>query len=145
VEVSFSVGRDVIGWRKLKPTSETLHNNFSARQYSQPNNILLGGDHKALNTRNTENDSEMKREAEERKLHRMAKVHAFLDMWQGRQNLHTTQKESHLHNKQMTAVECISAVECIIEASWSLLQHNSGAAFNCPAHRICPQLGLRMT
>jgi hypothetical protein len=59
VEVSFSIGRDVIGWRKLKLTSETLHNNFSARQYSQPNNILLGGDHKALNTRNTENDSEM--------------------------------------------------------------------------------------
>jgi hypothetical protein len=29
---------------------------------------------------NTENDSEMKNEAEERKLHRMAKVHDFLEM-----------------------------------------------------------------
>jgi len=32
---------------------------------------------------NAENDSEMKKEAEKRKLHRMAKVHNFLEMWQG--------------------------------------------------------------
>jgi hypothetical protein len=29
---------------------------------------------------NTDNDSEMKKEADERKLHRMAKVHDFLEM-----------------------------------------------------------------
>jgi hypothetical protein len=32
---------------------------------------------------NTENDLEMMREAEERKLHRLAKVYDILDMWQG--------------------------------------------------------------
>jgi hypothetical protein len=36
---------------------------------------------------NIENDSEMKQETEERKWHRMAKVHDILEMWQGSQNL----------------------------------------------------------
>jgi hypothetical protein len=31
----------------------------------------------------SDNDSEIKKEAEERKLHRMAKVHDFLEIWQG--------------------------------------------------------------
>ena len=52
---------------------------------------------------NTENDLQMKKEAEERKLHRMAKVHDFLERWQGSQNLCATRKESPAHNKQMTA------------------------------------------
>jgi len=42
--------------------------------------ILVGTDPE-LDTMNTENDSEMKKEAEERKLHRMAKVHEFSEMW----------------------------------------------------------------
>ena len=46
----------------------------------------------------------MKKEAEAMKLHSMAKVYDFLEMWQGSQNLHATQTESHARNKQMTAV-----------------------------------------
>jgi len=41
----------------------------------------LAGTDLELDTTNTENDLEMKKEAEERKLHRMAKVHDFLEMW----------------------------------------------------------------
>jgi hypothetical protein len=41
----------------------------------------------------------MKKEAEEKKLHRMAKVHDFLEMWQGSQNLRATQKEFRAQNK----------------------------------------------
>jgi len=78
---------------------------------------------------NTENDSEMRKEAEERKLHRMAKVHDFLEMWQGSRNLHATQKESRAQNKQMTAVGYISDTEEIVKASWSLFQHDGAAAF----------------
>jgi hypothetical protein len=62
----------------------------------------------------------MKKEAEERKLHRMAKVHNFLEMWQGSQNLHATQNESRAQNKQTTAVGYISDPEEIVKASWSL-------------------------
>jgi hypothetical protein len=54
----------------------------------------LAGTDPELDNANTENDSEMKKEAEERKLHRMAKVHHFLEMWQGSQNRRATQKES---------------------------------------------------
>jgi hypothetical protein len=34
-----------------------------------------------LDSPNTDNDSEMKNVAEERTLHRIAKVHDFLEMW----------------------------------------------------------------
>jgi len=78
---------------------------------------------------NTDNDSELKKEVEERKLHRMAKVHDFLEMWQGSQNLCATQKESRAQNKQMTAVGYISDMEEIIKASWSYFQHDGAAAF----------------
>jgi len=44
---------------------------------------MLAGDVTARDSSNTENDPEMKKEAEDRKLRRMAKVHDFLEMWQG--------------------------------------------------------------
>jgi hypothetical protein len=78
---------------------------------------------------NPENDSEMKKEVEESKLHKMAKVHDFLEMWQGSQNLCATQKESRTQNKQMTAVGYISDTEEIVKASLSLLHHDGAAAF----------------
>jgi hypothetical protein len=40
----------------------------------------LAGADTEMDTTNTENDLEMKKEAEERKLRRMAKVHKFLEM-----------------------------------------------------------------
>jgi len=89
----------------------------------------LAGADPELDTMNTENDSEMKKEVEERKLHRMAKVHNILEMWQGSQNLRATQKESRAQNKQMTAMGYISDTEEIVKASWSLFQHAGAAAF----------------
>jgi len=129
VEASFSLGRDVIGWRQSKTTGETLREKVVVRQIARANNGILAGTDPELDTTNTENDSEMKKEAEERKLHRMAKVHDFLEMWQGSQNLRATQKESRAQNKQMTAVEYISDTEEIVKASWSLFQHDGAAAF----------------
>jgi len=71
----------------------------------------------------------MKKEAEERKLHRMAKVHDFLEMWQGSQNLCASQKESRAQNKQMTAIRYISDTGELVKASCSHFQHNGAAAF----------------
>ena len=82
-----------------------------------------------VDTTNRENDAEMKEEAEERTMHRMGKVHNFLEMWQGSQNLRATQNESHPQNKQMTAVGFISDMEEIVKASWSLFQPAGAAAF----------------
>jgi hypothetical protein len=129
VEASFSLGRDVIGWRQSKTTGETLREKVIVRQFARANNGILAGTDSELDTMNTENDSEMKKEAEERKLHRMAKVHDFLEMWQGSQNLRATQKESRAQNKQMTAVGYISDTEEIVKSSWSLFQHDGAAAF----------------
>jgi hypothetical protein len=50
----------------------------------------------------TENHLELKKEAEKRKLHRMAKVYDCWEMWQCSQNLRATQNECGAHYKQMT-------------------------------------------
>jgi len=59
----------------------------------------------------------------------MAKVHHFLEMWQGSQNLHGNQKESRSQNTQLTAVGYVSDPAEIVKASWSLFQHDGAAAF----------------
>jgi hypothetical protein len=83
VEASFSHSRDVIGWRQSKTTGETLRKKGVVRQFARANNRILAGTDTELYTTNTENTSEMKKEAEERILHRMAKAHDFLELWQG--------------------------------------------------------------
>ena len=65
---------------------------------------------------NTGNDMKMKREAEQMKWHRMAKVHNFLEMWHGSQNLHATQKEARADNMHMTTIRYISDTEEIVKA-----------------------------
>jgi len=59
----------------------------------------------------------------------VAKVHDFLEMWQGRQILRATQMEYRAQNKQMAGVEYISDKEEIVKASWALFQHDGAAAF----------------
>jgi hypothetical protein len=71
----------------------------------------------------------MKKAVEEMKLHRLDKVHDFLEMWQGSQNLCATRKKSRAQNKQMTTVRYISDTEEMVKASWSLFQHDGAAAF----------------
>jgi len=78
---------------------------------------------------NTENDSEMKEEAEERKFQWMAKVDDFLDMWQGTRNLHATQEKNCAQNDQMTAVHYISDREEIFKSPCSHFHHDGAAAF----------------
>jgi len=85
VEASFALGRDVIGWRHLQTTGKTHRREVVVRKFAQANNRISVADNPLLDTRNTENDSEMKNEVEERKFHRMAKVHDCLEMWQGSQ------------------------------------------------------------
>jgi len=129
VKASVSFVRDVIGWRQSKTTGETLCEKVVVRQFARANNGLLTGDNPILDPTSTDNDLEMQREAEGKKLHRMAKVHNFLEMWQDSQTLSATQKESHAQNKQMTAVGYISDTEELVKASWSLFHHDGVAAF----------------
>ena len=68
-------------------------------QFAHVNNGILAGTDPELDTTNTENKSEMKKEAEQRKLNRIATVHDILEMWQGSENLCTTLKESRGQNK----------------------------------------------
>ena len=89
----------------------------------------MAGDDPAFNIANTESDFEIKREVEDRTLHRMAMVHDFSEMWQGSQDLCTTQNESRTRNMQMTPVRYISDTEKVIKASSSYSQHDGVAIF----------------
>jgi len=140
VEASSSLAQDVIGWRHSKTTCETLREKVLVRQFARANNGILAGTDTELDTTNTENNSEMKKEAEDRKLHRMAKIHELLEMCQCSQNLRATQKESRGQNKQMTAVGYISDTEEIVKASWSLIQHDGADAFKLSERSPLPPL-----
>jgi len=78
VEASFSPGRAIIGWRQSETSSETLEEKVSVPLFAQANNSILEGSYTALDTTQTENELELKREVEERKLNRMDKVHDFM-------------------------------------------------------------------
>jgi len=129
LEASFSLGQDVIGWRQSKTTGETLHKELVVRQFPQANSELLAGDDPVLHSDSTDNNTEMKREAAEMKLHTIGKVHNVLEMWQGSEILRATQKESRAQNHQMTAIGHISDTEEIVKASWPNVHHDSAAAF----------------
>jgi hypothetical protein len=129
VEASISFGQDDIGWRQSKTTAETLRNRVVVREFAQANNGILAGTDPEWDTMNSDNDSEVKKAAEERKLQRMAKVHDFLVMWQSSRNLCATQKERPAQHKQMAAVGYISDTEEIVKASRSLSQPDGAAAF----------------
>jgi hypothetical protein len=83
VEASFSLGGVVIGRRQSKTTRETACEKVILRPFARANNGILAGADAEMDATNTDNFLEMKKEAEERKLHRMAKVHDYLEMWQG--------------------------------------------------------------
>jgi len=117
VEASFSNGRDVIGWRQSKTTSEMLWEEVITWQFARANNRILADNCTALETGETEDDLEFKNEKEERKLHRMANVRCLLEIWQGSQILRDTQKEFRPQHKQLTAVVDISDTEETIKAS----------------------------
>jgi len=138
VEASFSLGRDDTGGRQSKTTGETLHKQLVVKQFARATHRIWAGADPLSDTTNAENDSEMHKEVEERLLHRMAKVHNFLKMWQGSQNLRATQNESRAHNKQRTEVPYISDTEEMVKASWSLFQHVCAAVFKLSERSSLP-------
>ena len=129
VEASFSLCRDVVGCRQSKITAEALPEKVVVSQFPRANNGILVASNPELDTTKTENNSEMKKEAEERKLPRMAKVHDCLEMWQGSQNLCATQRESRDQNKQMTTVRYSLDPAEIVKASRSHFLHDGAATF----------------
>jgi hypothetical protein len=129
VKTSFSLNRDVIGWRQSKTMGNTLCEKVDLRQFASANTAILADLDPELDYTNTENYFEMKKEAEEWTPHLMARVHGYLEMWQGGQNLCTTQKESRTQNNQISAVGYLHHTEEFVKASWSLFHYDGAAAF----------------
>jgi hypothetical protein len=135
------LGRDIIGWRHSKTTHEALCGQLVVWQFTPAINESLAGDDPVLHKTNSEHHMEMKREVEEQKLHRVAKIHDFLEMGQGSHNLQATQKESRARNKQITAVVYIPDTEEIVKAYWSNFQHDGVAALKLSERsRVPPAL-----
>jgi hypothetical protein len=82
-----------------------------------------------LDPNSTNNDMELKGEAEDKELHRLAKVQNLLGMWQGSQTLRAKQKESGAQNQQMTPVGYISATEEIVKACRSNFHRDGDAQY----------------
>jgi hypothetical protein len=99
VEASFSLARDVIGCRQSKTTGERLRENVVVRQIASANNGILVGDCAALDTAEIEDNLELKKEAEERTLHTMAKVN---DFWR----CCSAAKTNVLHRKNLALKTC---------------------------------------
>jgi len=144
VEASFSLVRNDIRWRQSKTTGETFRERAVATQFVQASNGIFAGSVPSLDTAYSGNDSDMKRDVKESKLHWMAKVHNFLEMWQGSQNLCATQKESHDQNMPMTDIEFILYTEEIFKVSSSLFQPDGLLHLNCQKDHLCHQLCLQM-
>jgi hypothetical protein len=138
VQPSCSPDQQGISWRESKSSGETLCNELVEKQFAQDNNGILTGADAALDNTNTENNSEMKTEAEEMTLQRLAKVHDLLEMWQCSQNPLPPQMESRTQNKQMTAVGDNSDMEEIVKEFWSLFQHDGAAAFTLSERSVLP-------
>jgi len=68
----------------------------------------------------------------------MAKVHDFLEMWQGSQNLCGTHQITCTQNMQITAVGYISDTEEIVRSSWLVFQHDGLAAFKLSGRSPLP-------
>jgi hypothetical protein len=58
----------VLEWRPVVPLAETIPKKVVVRWLAQANNWVLAGTDPELDTTNTENDLQMNKEAEERKL-----------------------------------------------------------------------------
>jgi len=132
VEASFSPGRDFIRTIESKTTGKSVQDKIVILQFAAVNNGIFASNYIVLDTTNTENDLELMNEAEERILHRVAKVHNMVEMWQGSQNLSAIQKKACAQNKQRTAVGYIPDTEEIIKASWTNFQLDGMAAFKQP-------------
>jgi len=98
MEASVSLGRDNIGWTQSRATGEMLRERVIMTQFAWAIKGILACVCAALDNMETEKDLELKNAAEERQLHRMAKVHDWMAMWQGSQNLCATQKQSCAQN-----------------------------------------------
>jgi hypothetical protein len=113
------------------------------RQFAQATRGLLAGNNQILDPNSTDNNMELKKQVEEKKLPRMAKVHHVLAMWPGSQTLRATQQASRAENTQMTAVGYILDTEEIIKASCQTFIMIVRLHLNCRkshlCHQLCPQ------
>jgi len=82
VEASFPHLQDVIRWRQSKTTGVTHDKQFVVRHCARANNGIVAGNTQESDTTNTGNNLLIKIEAEEVKLHRLAKDHELLVMYQ---------------------------------------------------------------
>src|SRR5215208_5391387 len=95
VEVSFSLGHDVIGWRQSKTSGSTLQQKVVVRQWAHSNKGLLAD---AFSDARLENDTEGKADAEQSKLKKLASLTDFMYKSKRSSELNAVQKKLREQN-----------------------------------------------
>jgi hypothetical protein len=77
VEACFSLWQVIIGWGQSTTTGKIVPEQLVVTHFTRANNGILAGDCPVLDTTETENYLELKKAAEEKILHRMARSTTF--------------------------------------------------------------------
>jgi hypothetical protein len=87
VPYSFTLGQDVLSWSQSTTKGSTLHKNVIEWQVASEHNVILTGTNPALDTENTENGADMKKEEQERELQNNGQCSRLLGgvAWETRQ------------------------------------------------------------
>jgi hypothetical protein len=110
----FPIG-EILFTGQSQTTGETLWNKVVLSEFPHGNTEISAGDCAALDITDIECHLEFKNEEEQRKLHPMANIYNFLQMWQGSQSLGATQKESRSQKTPRTDIGYILHAEDIIK------------------------------
>ncbi|KAF8243952.1 hypothetical protein K440DRAFT_636584 [Wilcoxina mikolae CBS 423.85] len=92
IEVSFSLGRDVIGWHQVQTLAATLQQKVVVRQWACSNSGQLAD---ASTDRLTQNDAAVKAKSEQLKLRKPTLLTDFLYWSKKSQQFHTAQKGTY--------------------------------------------------
>jgi hypothetical protein len=126
VEASFSLGRDVIGWRQARTSGATLQQKVVVRQWARSNSGQLAD---ASIDRLTQNDAAAKAKAEQLKLRKLASLTDFLYWSKKSQQFRSAQKVLEKEGRKR-GKGYISDEEEFFPTTWDQFEDNGIGAFD---------------
>jgi len=127
VEASFSLGRDVIGWRQSKTSGSTLQQKVVVRQWARSNQGILAD---TFSDTLLDNDVEGKVDAEQSKLKKLATLTDFMHWSKRSSELRAAQKKLRAQNSNKCSHGFISDEEEFSASSWDAFDDNGEGAFD---------------
>ena len=128
VEASFSLGRDVIGWRQSKTSGITLQQKVVVRQWARSNDGLFPEEIGMLDI--SDNDNEEKRQKEDRKLNQLASIKDFITFTNESRARKSYQRQvRQTKDTSIAGFGYISDSEEYYDVDWNEFDDNGAGAF----------------